>query len=123
MNRRPLAQLAERWQAEALLRRYGDERGAIACELHASELSEVLLSIDAEPLTLAEAALESGYTRAHLRRMIRDQPLLNAGTAEEPMILRAHLPRKPGAGVANATTAMSSSRVQVARAVASHGGT
>lgn len=76
-------------------------------------LAETLL----EPLPLDEAEAESGYTRSHLRRMLRDSTLPNSGTTQEPRILRKHLPRKPGHGVDQGVPQPSSSRVQAARAV------
>jgi hypothetical protein len=84
-----------------------------------------------EPLTLENASTESGFTIGHLRRLLgleQGYPakLPNAGTPEAPLLLRCHLPRKPGAGVdeqqvelAPGRRARALSRMQVARAVAS----
>jgi hypothetical protein len=81
-----------------------------------------------EPLDLATAEVESGYTRSHLRRMLKDGTIRNAGTKEGPRILRAHLPRKPGYGVppdditiANARRGGASSPSQAVRAIAAGG--
>lgn len=78
-----------------------------------------------EPLDLATAEVESGYTRSHLRRMLKDGTIRNAGTEDSPRILRAHLPRKPGYGVppdditiANARRGSASSPSQAVRAIA-----
>ena len=68
-------------------------------------------------LDLSDAAQESGYTRGHLGRMLRDGTLPNAGTASEPLVLRVHLPRKPGFGVDQNAARPASSRVQAARTV------
>jgi len=84
----------------------------------ADELEQALREADLEPLTLAEAEVECGYTRSHLRRLIREGRIPNSGTDEEPRILRCHLPRKPGHGVADRREQLALSRTQVARAVA-----
>lgn len=49
-----------------------------------------------EILTLAQAALESGYTRDHLRLLIRQNRIPNAGRRRAPRIRRRDVPRKPG---------------------------
>lgn len=81
-----------------------------------------------EPLDLATAEVESGYTRSHLRRMLKDGTIRNAGAVDDPRILRAHLPRKPGYGslpddndIANARRASTSSPSQAVRAIAAGG--
>lgn len=81
-----------------------------------------------EPLDLATAEVESGYTRSHLRRMLKDGTIRNAGAVDDPRILRAHLPRKPGYGslpddndIANARRASASSPSQAVRAIAAGG--
>lgn len=70
-----------------------------------------------EPLPLHHAEMESGYTRGHLRRMLRDNIIPNVGTLQDPRILRKHLPRKPGFGVDQPPVQPASSRMQAARAV------
>lgn len=80
-----------------------------------------LEATDMEPLTLDVAEVESGYTRAHLRRMLREGTVPNVGTDQEPRIRRIHLPRKPGHGTstfAHSRRQMPSSASQVVRAVA-----
>ena len=67
-------------------------------------------------LTIAEAVIESGYTRAHLLKMHREgkMPIAPDGT-----VLRRYMPRKPGHGVvASNGSRAASSRLQLARAVA-----
>jgi hypothetical protein len=51
---------------------------------------------EAEILTLAEAAQESGYSGDHLRHLIADGTLDNAGRKGSPRIRRGDLPVKPG---------------------------
>jgi hypothetical protein len=100
-------------------------------EQAASLLETAITTAMTEPLTLENASTESGFTIGHLRRLLgleQGYPakLPNAGTPEVPLLLRCHLPRKPGAGVADhevevapARPRRASSRMQVARAVAS----
>ncbi len=74
-------------------------------------------------------AIESGYTQAHLRRLIAEGKITNVGSPGEPAIYRCHLPRKPGFGtaerppleaeVASIPPNGTYSKTQVARAVAS----
>jgi hypothetical protein len=86
-----------------------------------------------EPLDLETVSMEGGYTVGHLRRLLGLEPgytatMPNAGTPEEPRILRCHVPRKPGHGISASCSGVApthrpaaSSRSQVARAVATGG--
>jgi len=103
--------------AAEMRRLAGSESAAHVWETAAEELEHRLTDACLEPLTLDAAASESGYTRSHLQRMVRDGKLSNSGTTKEPLILRVHLPRKPGHGVDAGTIRPASSRVQAARAV------
>ena len=96
-----------------------DERAAAIWE-RAAEMAEASLRQSGlERLTLQQAEAESGYTRDHLRRLIDEGKVPNASTADcERSILRIHLPKKPGHGVARVPPTVPSSRVQAARAVA-----
>lgn len=90
-----LLELANRWRSEAaLLRAYGHESTALACERHAAELEEALRAAEEETLTLAEAARESGYSERRLREMLAEGRIPNAGRKHAPRIRRADLPRK-----------------------------
>ena len=71
-----------------------------------------------ELLTMDEAALESGYTPGHLRRLNREGKL---PIEADGGILRRHLPKKPGTAIASRPSEVSSSRVQLARTVANGG--
>ena len=118
----PLAALAHlpddfRANAEEIRRLAGDERTAQVWEAACREVESRLRAASLEPLDLSVAAQESGYTRGHLGKMLRDGTLPNAGTASEPLVLRVHLPRKPGFGVDQNPMRPASSRVQAARAV------
>lgn len=97
------------------------EQAATAWERAAELLEGALRGHGDEPLDLTQAELESGYSRFHLRRLLREGTVPNSGRRGEPRILRRHLPRKPGHEVASAPLEVASSEVQLARAVANGG--
>ena len=106
-------------ETAAYLREHAaSEQAACAWEKAAEKLESVLGQARTEALTLEKAEAESGYTRSHLRRLIRDCIVLNSGTESEPKILRRDLPRKPGYGVRQRRNRGLSSRTQAARAIA-----
>ncbi|MFH1764479.1 MAG: hypothetical protein ABIF09_09835 [Gemmatimonadota bacterium] len=115
----PLARLPQefRGNARAARRLAGSEAAAHVWEAAAVEVEQRLQESFLEPLTLEVAVSESGYTRNHLNRMLREKKLPNSGTDADPRILRMHLPRKPWPGVDAGTIHPASSRVQAARAV------
>ena len=90
-----LQTLLDAWlrQAEAL-RRYGGGNLALTLERCADELEATLRERDETTLTLTDAARESGYSREHLGRLVRDGKIPNAGRPGAPRIARRHLPRK-----------------------------
>ena len=95
---------------------FGAEGRAKAVEWCADLVEQALTGHDEEALTITEAVIESGYTRAHLMKLHRDgkMPMERDGT-----VLRRHMPRKPGHGVvASNGSRVASSRLQLARAVA-----
>ena len=96
----------------------GADQPAVAWERAAELVEQALRGHSDEALTMDEAELESGYTRAHLRRLNREgkMPIEDDGT-----VLRRHLPKKPGSAVASRPSEVSSSQVQLARAVADGG--
>jgi len=113
-----LRDLPAHWRSRAReLARYAPP-AAQAFEAAAEELERALATADLEPLTLAEAAAECGYSRSHLRRLIRQGRLPHTIADGEIRVLRCNLPRKPGHGVAAARLRVASSRAQAARAVA-----
>lgn len=93
-----LIELGAKWRAEArdVRDRYGDDRLARICEVHALELERAATALGAEELTLDEAALASGYSTSHLRALIACGELRNAGRRGRPRLIRAELPRKRG---------------------------
>jgi hypothetical protein len=114
-----VARLSEEFRAnaEAALRLTGSEGAAYVWEEAAKLVDQCIEDSSLEPLTLDLAAAESGYTRGHLLRMLRDGKFPNSGTEKDPRILRMHLPRKPGYGVDAPTVQPPSSQAQAARAV------
>lgn len=94
----PLAALARRWRCEAadLRARYGDERLARLCEVHAGELERAMAAQEQAVLSLSEAAQASGFSEGHIRALIAAGDLRNVGRRYRPRVLRGELPRKPG---------------------------
>jgi hypothetical protein len=83
------------WRKHAkTLRRYGGEPPAVALERCADDLDATFRERDETTLSLVEAARESGYSRDHLGRLVRDGRIPNAGRPNAPRIARRHLPRK-----------------------------
>ena len=83
------------WRKQAKsLRRYASEPPAVALERCADELEDTLRERDETTLSLVEAARESGYSRDHLGRLVRDGKIPNAGRPNAPRIARVDLPRK-----------------------------
>ena len=112
-----LADLPARFRetAETLRRDGGADQPAVAWERAAELTEESLRGHLDEPLTIEEAALESGYTPRHLRRLGREGKM---PIDDDGLVLRRHLPKKPGCGIAASHSDVPSSRVQLARAVA-----
>ena len=111
-----------RWRKRSwLFREHGVEPAALAYERCADQLDAALARLDEEPLTLRQAAEETGYSLRHLRRLMEDGTIPNSGTPATPRLTRAHLPRKPGHGIAPHVPRAASSITQVARAIATRG--
>jgi hypothetical protein len=89
-----LEHLMRAWRTRAEELRPYTAPTAAAFERAAAELEETLTSYLMEPLTLAQAEAESGYSRDHLARKVRNGALSNAGRRRAPRILRRDLPRK-----------------------------
>jgi hypothetical protein len=88
-----------KWSGEAeTLRRLGAHVvGATLIEAILTDLRHVKDGEASEPLTLKQAARESGLSAEHLGRLVREGTIPNAGRWHAPRILRRDLPRKPGA--------------------------
>jgi hypothetical protein len=95
----PALELAGRLRDEAdLLRRRGLEREARMEESIAGEIELALRAHDLEELTVADAALESGYSERRLRELVREGKIPDHRPADsqgEIRIRRCDLPRKP----------------------------
>jgi hypothetical protein len=68
--------------------------GAELCDALLADLESSVAASSEEPLTLQEAAAESGYSPDHLGRLIREGKLPNLGRTHAPKIRRGDLPRK-----------------------------
>ena len=100
------------------LQEHGAKQAACAWEKAAEKLEMVLGEARTRALTLEEAEAESGYSRSHLRRLIRQGVVRNSGIENHPRILRRDLPRKPGHRVRQEPSRDLSCRTQAARAIA-----
>ena len=88
--------LPSAWRARAAELREWAAAEAAACALEraAAELQEALRSAEGALLTLDAAAAESGYSADHLRHLVADGTLPNAGQKGRPRIQRRDLPRR-----------------------------
>lgn len=113
------AEIRDRWEA----RRDEWERlhvmlpGAEVAREVLDDLNAIIAGEGNFPLSLIDAARESGYSAGHLGREIKAGRIPNAGRENAPKILRRDLPRKPGA-LPDSSSAPTLSRERIARAVA-----
>ena len=92
----PFRELVNRWiDAAGQLQTYGAIPQAAVLEQCAEELADVLQTFQDQPLTYVQAASESGYSVAHLRRLVSQGTLRDIGQ-DRPRLRRGDLPRKPG---------------------------
>jgi len=87
------------WRRDAaLLRRYGAEAQATVLEQCANEVEAEIKQNQRRRVSLDEAVEITGFTRGHLRRLLKANPpkLRNVGSEEEPCFIIAELPRKAG---------------------------
>lgn len=95
----PLEATAARWREEAeVLRAYGADGPAAACERHAEELEDAWAAYWRTELSVQQAAEESGYSVSYLRDCVREGKIPDSrpeGSQGRIRIRRAHLPRKP----------------------------
>jgi hypothetical protein len=119
----PLAALVARWRANAAVLRYFGAHGqGRLVERLAAELEAELSAESATVVDMAGAVQLSGYSRGHLRRLLRNGQLRNVGTDDSPEFHTYDLPRKPVYPPTNKILAQPlesavNSRLQVARAV------
>ena len=120
-----LTDLPWEWRSKAELFRDHEEVSlAIAYEKCASALEEALLQEGDAPLTLRQAAEESGYSADHLGRLLREGTIPNAGRPGAPQIARRYLPIKPrarGPGVAEAAPGGDTSIEQIVQSIIEEG--
>lgn len=116
-----LSELPARWRDLAsLFREHADERVARAYERAADEVEKALDQQENEVLTLARAAVESGYSADHLGRMVREGKIPNAGRPGAPRIARGDLPLK-SRHVASPNNSGQLDRTQIVRAAIEEG--
>jgi hypothetical protein len=94
----PVRVLIDRWRSEAseLRDRYGLTELARMAETHVSELEQALAEDAVSLMTLDEASAWSGYSTAHLRALVAERKLCNAGRKGAPRFHKGELPIKPG---------------------------
>ncbi len=86
-----------RWRGDAaVLRRRGAEDYAALLDGCAAELEAILSDGAWESVTLVEGSRASGYSVAHLRRLIAEGVLRNVSNNGRVRVRRGDLPRKPG---------------------------
>ena len=110
-------ELLARWQSRrAEWKRLGAhvEGAAVADEVIA-DLALLEQFEGEEVLSLSAACKESGYSRDHLARLIRQGTIPNAGRPNAPRVRRRDLPRK--AAVLQSVDESGISRAQIARSV------
>ncbi|HEV2129642.1 MAG TPA: hypothetical protein VGR27_00980 [Longimicrobiaceae bacterium] len=113
----PLSALPAAFRAKAELLEAFSLPAATAFRQAAEEVEKALAESQLEALDLDAAAQESGYSAAHLRRMLREGTVPDAGGGR---ILRRDLPKKPGGRLRTAPERVGS-RLQVAHAVVTNG--
>jgi hypothetical protein len=118
-NRSGPAALAARWREDAqVLRRYGVTSRARMLEQMTAELESSTAADATATVPLGVAAELSGFTRAHLRRLIREGKLATAGTeGREPQVHLSDLPRKAKHGAPAQLVEWPSTRAIVAEVV------
>ena len=83
------------WQEQAeQFEKHGCAEAAATYRIAADDLEKELQDCGDTALNLTQAAQESGYSREHLGRMVRDEKLPNAGRPSGPKIRRRDLPIK-----------------------------
>ena len=96
MNLNHLESLVAEWRDNAVtLKRFGAERSARLLQTCADELDVRVEAWLDEPLAVSQAAEESHYSESHLRALLKDEVIPNAGRVGKPRIRRRDLPRKP----------------------------
>jgi hypothetical protein len=92
------AKLPGTWRSRADELRPYAPAAAEAFVRAADELAAAMAEAADEPLTLAEASVESGYSERRLRELVAAGEIPQAGRKHAPRIRRGDLPRRPGGG-------------------------
>jgi hypothetical protein len=87
-----LEALAQVWRDRAtMLRAHGAEQSAKTAEFLADELDFTVTEAMGETLKAGEAAIETGYSRESITRLVRNGTLPNAGRPKAPRVRRGDL--------------------------------
>jgi hypothetical protein len=86
--------VAEIRKEAEVLRLWGADAQAGAAEAMADRIEGRLEAWRLESLTIAEGSTESGYSEAHLRRLIAGGRVPNRGDRGSPRVRRSDLPKK-----------------------------
>ncbi len=90
-----LGDLPKAWREKATeFRRLRGEDQAVTLEYCADDLEETWRIWQTEPLSLDEAAEESGYSYSSLEKRVRSGEIPNIGKLGAPRVQRQDLPRK-----------------------------
>lgn len=118
-----IPELVAAWRARAEELKPYAPAAAHAFQTAAAELERCMGANTSEPLTLSQAATESGYSADHLARLVRQGKLQNAGRPNAPLIRRGDLPRKPPSlpSTDGATHLGAPNSRQIVRAIATGG--
>lgn len=82
------------FRAELLRRHRALVDGASMVEDFLDDLKALSEREAQEALTISQAAIRSGYSTDHLRRLVRDGKLSNVGRKHSPRVMAADLPRR-----------------------------
>ena len=92
---RRILDLASEWRRRAtMLREYGADGQAAAVEACAIELTDAVKHWQDEPLTLDQAAEETGYSYSSLQQKVAAGEIPNIGDKGRPRVRRCDLPLK-----------------------------
>ena len=86
--------LVAQWREQASAYDRDGQPGAKLLRRVADELEQMWSDWSTEPLTIAQAARESGFSKAHLRRLVAEGKLPDVAAEGETMVRRGDLPWK-----------------------------
>lgn len=92
-------ELIAKWSARRDAYQLGGARvdGAPLCDEMVRDIEQLDGAVEDEMLSISEAALRSGFTATHLRRLIKSGKLTAHGSGRDRVVRRGDLPRKPNA--------------------------